>query len=368
MIQLRILPLLFFFSLTAFVAKAGAPANGNTPFNSVSPGPKASGSGGGSGITAANVEGFNFKLTTANAGPTMVIEVWDGIVGTGNGVAFYEQSSSINPLFTGITVTANNGAKFDLNSIGINGQSSGGGSSNVTITGLNAAGNPVSGATFSGIADVSTLTTFNLSGNAAFKGIFGIRITSADLVYAFVDNINLSNVLLPLPLTWLDFSAAKQDAAVVLKWRTALEERTKDFAVQRSANETGWQTIGTVSAAGNSVAERSYTYADASPLGGANYYRIVQRDADGKMNYSKVVCVTLAAKTNHLAVYPNPVLNHQLYVMMEKAATVQVVNSAGNVVLRKELAAGLQKLSFERLPAGIYHIIAGAEKSTFLVP
>ncbi|MEO6129983.1 MAG: hypothetical protein ABIP30_16660 [Ferruginibacter sp.] len=355
---------LFFTS----AANAGTPVNGTTAFNSVSAGVKASGNAGtGSGITAANVEGFNFKLNTTASGPVMVIEVWDGAVSSGNGVAFYESTSSINPLFSGITITANDGSKFDLTSIGINAQSSGGGNTTVTITGLNSSGTAVSGATATAVASVSALTNFNVSGNAAFKGIYGIKITCADIVYAFIDNIALVNVT-TLPLTWLDFSAKKQDNNVALKWSTASEQGTTNFIVQHSANGIDWDKTGTTPAAGNSSINKYYSYMDVSPFSGANYYRLIQQDVNGRQTYSKVVYIYLGDQLFHFSVYPTVVSDGVLNVKLERKAIIQIFNSVGNKVLSKELQPGIQQLKLGVLPAGVYRIKAATETISFIIP
>jgi len=368
MSNIKTLFLLFVCLLFISFANAGRPINGTTVFNSVSAGVKASGNGSGPGITATNIEGFNFNLTTATSGPTMMIEIWDGFVSSGNGVAFYEQTSSINPLFSGIKITSNDGAAFDLLSIGINAQSSLGGNSTVTITGLNSSGNPISGATATGVASVSTLTTFNLSGNAAFKTISGIRITSTDVIYAFIDNINLANVGTVLPLSWLDFSAISSNNSVVLNWSTATEQNSRDFIIQQSINGTDWNTVGTTLAAGNSSTVRSYSYVHTTPGNGANYYRIIQQDIDGRQNYSKVLVINLRDKSAHLALYPSVAANGFINVKLDKKTQVQVFNSSGSVVMVKELQQGVSQLLLDKLPAGVYHLKAGNENCSFIIP
>lgn len=361
----------FFISVCLFftcAANAGTPVNGTTAFNSVSAGVKASGNAGtGSGITAGNIEGFNFNLTTATSGPTMIIEVWDGAVGTGNGVAFYESTSVINPLFSGITITANDGSQFDLTSIGINAESSGGGNTTVTITGLNSSGTAVSGATATGVASVTALTNFNVSGNVAFKGIYGIKITSSDIVYAFIDNIAMVNVT-TLPLTWLDFSAKTQDNNVALKWSTASEQGTKNFIIQHSANGIDWNKAGETPAAGNSSINKYYSYTDASPFSGANYYRLIQQDVDGRQTYSKVIYVYLGDQLFHFSVYPTVVTNGLLNVKLYKKLIVQIFNSVGNLVMLKELQPGIQQVKLGPLQAGVYQIRAAAETISFIIP
>lgn len=362
------LSFLIVFLLCTVFTNAGRPVNGTTYFNSVSAGVKASGNAGtGLGITATDIEGFNFNLTTGVSGPVMVIEIWDGFVSTGNGVAFYEQTSTINPLFSGIRITANDGAIFDLLSIGINAQSSGGGNSTVTITGLNSAGNPVSGATATGVASVSALTIFNVSGNAAFRGIAGVRITSTDLVYAFIDNINLANVGTVLPISGLDFSATGNDKTVVLNWSTALEQNTKQFVVQQTNNATDWNTVGTVMAAGNSSNSRHYSFTHTSPDNGANYYRLVQQDNDGRHQYSHVIFINIRDRSTHLAVYPSLAVNGFINVKLHEKTVVQVVNNAGSIVLVKELPQGVSQLPVNNLPAGIYRLKAGIETGSFII-
>lgn len=354
--------------LFTFAASAGTPLNGTTAFNSVSLGVKASGNAGtAGGITAGNLEGFDFKLNTATSGPTMVIEVWDGYVGTGNGVAFYEASSAINPLFTGITITANEGSRFDLNSIGINAQGSAGGNTTVTITGLNALGVAISGATTTGMASVSSLTTFNVSANSAFKGVYGLRITSTDLVYAFIDNISLLNVTVT-PLTWLDFSAKNIDKHILLNWSTASEQGTANFIIQRSTNGTDWDILGTTAAAGNSTNQKFYTYTDRSPFSGSNYYRLVQKDLDGNQSYSKIILLNRNNASFNFSVYPTLLTNGLLNVTLSKKASVQIYNSVGKLVMVKELQQGKQQLTLENLPSGMYRIRAATETISFIIP
>lgn len=356
------------FSFATFFTMAGTPVNGTTMFNSVSAGVKAIGSAGsGAGITASNIQGFDFNLKTVNAAPTMVIEVWDGAVSSGNGVAFYEETSSINPLFSSITISANDGALFDMLGIGINAQSSAGGNTTVTITGLNNMGTPISGAVATGPASVVSLTSFNLSMNAAFKAVAAIRITSTDLVYAFVDNINIANVGTVLPVTFLDFSAAIRNNNIDLNWRTATEQGTTNFVVQHSDNGVNWSPIGTIAAAGNSTGMKAYSFTHTTPTTGHNYYRLAQLDSDGRQQFSTILFYDVKDKSTQLAVYPGLAANGFVNVKLGKRMVVQVFNQAGTVVMMKELQAGVSQLPTGHLPAGVYRIKAGTETGAFII-
>ena len=356
------------FLFVALCSNAARPLNGTTNFTSTTANVKASGSASGaSGITAFNVEGFNFNLTTVSSPATMNIEVWDGFVSSGNGVAFYEQSSTINPLITGIIITSNDGARFDFGSIGINATNSANGNATITVTGLNSSGNPISGATISGIASASALTVFNAGSNAAFNGVAKIRITSSDMNYVFIDNIVIANIGSTLPISWLDFTAAKKGNGIQLDWRTAMEQHTKQFTVQQSINGTEWTTLGYVNAAGNSHVIQHYTFFQSSPFAGANYYRLVQVDIDGKENFSRIIRIDFLETSHQLSVYPNPVRGGSLIVNLNKATTIQVINISGSIVLQKNMKANGDVLPLENLPKGVYRIKAGSENTSFVI-
>jgi hypothetical protein len=113
-----------------------------------------------------------------------------------------------------------------------------------------------------------------------------------------------------LPLPSITAKAYKQQAVNIVTWNTADEGNLKGFEVERSANGQVFQKMATVLANGNSVGE-AYTWTDAIPLNGNNYYRIKVLAQNGKVQYSQVMLVGPAAATATVAVYPQPALNGQ---------------------------------------------------------
>ncbi len=169
-----------------------------------------------------------------------------------------------------------------------------------------------------------------------------------------------------LPVNWLSFTAREQNKTIILDWSTTNEKETENYLVQHSTNSTDWNTIGTKAAAGNSNTILYYTFIHNIPVNGYNYYRLIQRDIDGKESFSKVVYINLAAARQQISVYPNPVVNGKTNIRLEKATTIQVYNSAGAIVMRKNLQAGTQQLELDQLPKGIYQIKAGDETISFI--
>ena len=162
-----------------------------------------------------------------------------------------------------------------------------------------------------------------------------------------------------LPLTWLSFTAQKQDSSILLNWSTASELNTLDFIVQHSTDGIVWNNIGTVPAAVNSNSTLNYNFIDVAPVSGANYYRLIQRDIDGHSSYSKVLVVVYSIPLKPIIVYPNPVNEGLLYIKLQQATIVNFYNSLGIQVMSKNLNSGIQQIDVSRLAHGMYVLKAG---------
>jgi len=161
-----------------------------------------------------------------------------------------------------------------------------------------------------------------------------------------------------LPVTWQSFTAKKQPTTVELNWSTSSEQNTKDFEVQYSTNTQDWSALGTVAAAGNSSVLRSYQFIHNSPLKGNayNYYRILQRDLDGKFSYSKIVSIIYNEPGIEVQVYPNPVKDI-ITIYLAESQQIRLVNMAGATVWQGSMTAGRNKLLISHLPKGVYKLI-----------
>jgi Secretion system C-terminal sorting domain len=171
-----------------------------------------------------------------------------------------------------------------------------------------------------------------------------------------------------LPVTWQSFIAEKQGTASLLKWSTASEQNTKDFEVQHSTNTLSWTPLGTVAAAGNSTTTRQYSFTHATPFKGNvyNYYRILQRDLDGKFSYSKIASLIYDEPGPDVFVYPNPA-TEVVTVYLAESQDVRLINVAGATVWKGNLSSGRNQIPLTRLAKGVYWIVTGSVKKQLLI-
>jgi Secretion system C-terminal sorting domain len=171
-----------------------------------------------------------------------------------------------------------------------------------------------------------------------------------------------------LPVTWETLSAQKQNSQVLIYWSTASEQNTKDFEVQYSTNTTNWDLLGTIQAAGNSNSTRNYSFTHQTPLKNNtyNYYRILQRDIDGKFSYSKIVSIIFNEPGPDMSVYPNPV-SDVLTVYLSESKLVRLSNAAGAIVWQSNLPAGRNQISVSQYSKGVYVLTAGLQSYRVII-
>ena len=170
-----------------------------------------------------------------------------------------------------------------------------------------------------------------------------------------------------LPVVWGLITLSKVNGNVEIDWSTASEQNTKDFEIQYSTNTINWSSIGTVLAAGNSSYPKNYSFIHTSPLknNNYNYYRILQRDLDGKFSYSKIVSILFNEPGPDVVVYPNPV-EEVLTIYTSTEQVVSLYNAAGSLVWKAKLPAGRNQLPVNKFSKGVY-ILATNELKTRVI-
>jgi hypothetical protein len=163
--------------------------------------------------------------------------------------------------------------------------------------------------------------------------------------------LGLSSGTLPVMLT--QFTAVKQLQNVLLQWQTATEQNNAGFYVQHCTDGIQFNTIGFVNGARNSSSIKNYNFIHRQPVKGKNYYRLLQKDADGRSTASNIKLVVFNDDVT-ISLYPNPVndvLNIQLPL---KAAQITLLDAAGKVLWqRTQIAAGNYSIPLQHYAAGI---------------
>lgn len=161
-----------------------------------------------------------------------------------------------------------------------------------------------------------------------------------------------------LPIELSSFKAEVRKEESVLSFSTATEINNDYFSIERSANGRDYKEIGQVKGAGTSYEPQEYTYTDARPLQGKNYYRLRQVDFDGQFDYSPVVTATFG-KASQMTLAPLPA-SESLNIQLEKAAKEdgiwQVYDMNGRQVLSGAFEGETkeQQIRISDLPEGAY--------------
>jgi len=175
--------------------------------------------------------------------------------------------------------------------------------------------------------------------------------------------LKIENAGLPVELSF--FKGNYFNNNVNLFWRTETEVNNYGFEIERSADNTLWETIGFVEGHGNSNSPKEYEYIDSDIMRSDRYYyRLKQIDNDGTYEYSNVVSVEIGRPNDyHLSQnFPNPfnpmtIISYSIPEI--EFVTLNVFDVLGNEIVtlvNEEKAAGSYKIEFggSELTSGIY--------------
>jgi hypothetical protein len=165
-----------------------------------------------------------------------------------------------------------------------------------------------------------------------------------------------------LPVTFTEFKAYQKLSDIELAWKVSEIDIYK-YEVERSADGRIFVKIGEVMATrGNGLL--SYTFLDANPFAGNNFYRLKVIEMVAPSKFTNVVRVSINGSGSVMDMYPNPVPEKMLNLEMKKLAkgTYQftLYNNLGQSVFTKQIEhAGGSASAVIHLPAhirkGIYH-------------
>jgi hypothetical protein len=120
-----------------------------------------------------------------------------------------------------------------------------------------------------------------------------------------------------------------------ISWTSLTEVNVSKYVVEASANGKTFISKGSINAYGAS----QYSFTDLEPSVGVTYYRIKAIDRNGELTYSAIVSVkSVGIATEAFSVYPNPVQNKSLNVVLTTANgnyTLSLTNVLGQTIMSK---------------------------------
>jgi len=192
--------------------------------------------------------------------------------------------------------------------------------------------------------------------DASDKGLFFMSLSDLPGITAADDSLPII-----LPVRFISFNANCQSNKVILSWKTAQEQNSSHFDIERSVDGIHWTVIGNKAASGNSTTIKTYSFTDDTPLQN-NFYRIGEYDLDGRVQYTATFRSSCGA-TDVFSAGPNPA-QRMLFINIvsnnSSAAIIKLFDSKGALV-KTQKATVLQgsnqfKTDIQSLANGVYSL------------
>ena len=163
-----------------------------------------------------------------------------------------------------------------------------------------------------------------------------------------------------LPLDFLSFTAtAVNNLNIVLNWKTAQEQNTKNFIIEHSLDDINFAPLDSVPAVGNSVTTTSYQYTHYHPIDGIHYYRLKEVDVDGHTTLSSIAHATIYGDAQ-FTISPNPTSDVLTinYSGITQSNLVRIIDGAGRVVRQYPVNpnSNLMTVSLNGVAKGVYFV------------
>ena len=171
--------------------------------------------------------------------------------------------------------------------------------------------------------DWITITSGTFDGTVVDYGINPLMLNSAVAGETYFIHVNVDDLCKvesvcrdltvgrqsALPIELISFNGESfggdVNPIVVIDWSVASQVNNDYFEIQRSIDVETWETIETVTGAGNSNTQMSYSIIDDNPLRGVSYYRLKQTDYDGQTETFNPISIIINSEEKQI----NKVIN-----------------------------------------------------------
>ncbi len=163
----------------------------------------------------------------------------------------------------------------------------------------------------------------------------------------------------PMPVLLSKFDVQRQNNnAVTATWKTDQEINSDRFELQRSSNNSPFETVGTVlSQHSNSSIAQFYSFNDPNTLADVSFYRIKMIDKDNSFSFSVVKPVKGTSQASDFTIFPNPSTgNAKISITNASEPTkVMIFDNSGRVVKQTGFTNS-NSVDINNLPRGVYFV------------
>jgi len=161
-----------------------------------------------------------------------------------------------------------------------------------------------------------------------------------------------------LPVTFVSVEAQRLDQTKALvTWKTDIESGIRQYVVERSLDGIRWESIGTVQPINGYGVQAVYSFTDARPMSGGNYYRIRAEELNGRKAFSVIRFLNMG-NSQLVTIAPNPVSDRLL--ILSNASTemslIQLVDATGKMVKQARFVNSRFELPVQDVQAGVYTV------------
>jgi hypothetical protein len=165
-----------------------------------------------------------------------------------------------------------------------------------------------------------------------------------------------------LPMSLLSMNAYLENENIWIVWKSGNENNIKNYQIEYSQDGIHFFNLGVIEPKNESI--NNYQFIHQEPGTGNNFYRIRINSNDGKVQFSKVVKVSVYKSEISAVIYPNPVQHGTIGLQFRKQPVGKyrfvLYNFAGQKIFLRELTyKGEEVLSLKpanKLAAGIYQL------------
>jgi hypothetical protein len=160
------------------------------------------------------------------------------------------------------------------------------------------------------------------------------------------------------PVILSDFGIQRNNNNVTATWQTQQEINSSRFEIERAYDNTSFQKIGSVLAAGSSNLLKKYTFSDNSNTSrNVSFYRIKMIDIDGAFAYTETKSVIGSNAKSGFIIFPNPAHGNVKITISDinEPAEIQLLDVTGRLV-KSVILKNANTTEINNLQKGIYFV------------